>query len=174
MLYMNLLTTHVGFKDAVTNIIMTCHHSPLIPRHQINTPRKRQPRRVKSISSYHWVGLTFWKTKPRCVTKVFQLSSHSRNASSSITHLAFSGLEWSLVFPVLSFCCTHALSPLSPSVPSCHLLPKSLALWLDTLQQTRTTVICSRARSLWVCPVMTDVQSPQEQWFVVFIWAGDH
>lgn len=153
---------------------MICRHSTLIPRHQINTPRKRQSRRVKSISSYHWVGSTFWKTKPRCVTKVFQLSSHSGNTSSSVTHLAFSGLEWSLVLPVLSFCCTRALSPLSPSVPSCHLLPKSLALWLNTLQQTRTTVICSRARSLWVCPVITAVQSPQEQRFVVFIWAGDH
>lgn len=45
-------------------------YSPLlIPRRQINTPQKRQLRTAESISSWRWVGSTFWKIKQRCVNK---------------------------------------------------------------------------------------------------------
>lgn len=84
-------------------------------------------------------------------TKVCDRSKHQ------VQNHNFLSLAWNdqTYFLVLSFCCTHALCPRSPSALSCHLLLKSLVLWLDTLRQICTTVICSRARSLWVCPVLT-------------------
>lgn len=59
------------------------------------------------------------------------------------------------IFLFLSSSCTRATSPPSPSVLSFSLHPKYLALWPGTLQQTRSTVISSRARSLWVFPSQT-------------------
>lgn len=97
---------------------MTSHCSPLVQRHQINIPWKRQPRRVKSISSCLWVGSTFWKVKPRCVTNM--LSSHCSTWFNDTSCFLWSGLIPCL--PCVQFLLYTC--PLS-TVSFCAILPSS-------------------------------------------------
>lgn len=131
------------------------HDTQWISSHP-QTPDKYSSEKAAKKSKVHLFltlsGVDILENKTKVCVCVWQKCS-----THHPTHRAFFGHESSpLIFslPVLlSFCCTRALCPPSPSVPSCHLHPKSLALWLDTLRLTCTTVICSRAGSLWVVSV---------------------
>ena len=118
----------------------------------LQTPDKYSSEKAAKKSKVHLFltlsGVDILENKTKVCVGKKKCSSHHP------ARLAFFGHEPSpLLFSLslfLSFCCTRVLCPPSPSVPSCHPRPKSLALWRDTPPQTCTTVTCSRAGSLWV------------------------